>query len=57
MKTIAIIGASNNRRKYGNKAVRAFAQQRYEVIPVNPNEEAIEGLPAFKRIAGMPKLF
>jgi len=54
MKTIAIIGASNDRRKYGNKAVRAFGQQGYEVFPVNPNEETIEGLRAFKRIADVP---
>ena len=50
MKTIAIIGASNDRRKYGNKAVRAFLQQGYEVFPVNPNETEIEGLPSFKSI-------
>jgi predicted CoA-binding protein len=29
--TVAIIGASNNRRKYGNKAVRAFAARGYTV--------------------------
>ena len=54
MKTIAIIGASNDRRKYGNKAVRAFVQQGYEVFPVNPNEKTIEGLRAFQRIADVP---
>jgi len=54
MKTIAIIGASNDRAKFGNKAVRAFRQQSYEVFPVNPKEEAIEGLRAFKRIAEVP---
>lgn len=54
MKTVAIIGASNNRAKFGNKAVRAFRQQGYTVWPVNPTESAIEGLPAFKRIAEVP---
>lgn len=54
MKTIAIIGASNDRTKFGNKAVRAFRQQGYEVFPVNPKEEAVEGLPAFKSIAAVP---
>ena len=54
MKTIAIIGASNDRNKFGNKAVRAFRQQGYEVFPVNPREETIEGLPAFKSIAEVP---
>jgi len=46
MNTVAIIGASNDRAKFGNKAVRAFCQQEYTVYPVNPKETAIEGLPA-----------
>ena len=53
-KTIAIIGASNDRAKFGNKSVRAFLQQGYEVFPVNPKEESIEGLPAFKSIRDVP---
>ena len=54
MKTVAIIGASNDRRKFGNKAVRAFRQQGYTVYPVNPNEAAVEGLPAFPDIRSVP---
>ena len=54
MKTIAILGASSDRRKFGNKAVRAFLQQGYEVFPVNQKEETIEGLQVFKSIADVP---
>ena len=36
-KTVAVIGASSNRAKFGNKALRAFANQGYTVIPINPN--------------------
>ena len=54
MKTIAIIGASADRSKFGNKAVRAFVRQGYEVFPVNPKEAEIEGLPAFNSIADVP---
>jgi predicted CoA-binding protein len=54
MKTIAIIGASNDRNKFGNKAVRAFRQQGYEVFPVNPKEATVEGLPGFKCIMEVP---
>lgn len=53
-KTVAVIGASNDRTKYGNKAVRAFLQQGYAVYPVNPKEPQIEGLPAFKSIQEVP---
>src|ERR1700759_3719184 len=54
MKTVAIIGASTDRAKFGNKAVRAFLQRGYTVFPVNPKEAHIEGLPAFKSIADVP---
>lgn len=54
MRTIAIIGASNDPRKYGNKAVRAYLQQGYTVFPVNLREESIEGLPAFRGIRDVP---
>ena len=53
-KTVAIIGASADRSKYGNKAVRAFAQQGYTVYPINPKEATIEGLPAFQGIRDVP---
>lgn len=54
MKTVAIIGASSNRNKFGNKAVRAFQQQGYTVYPVNPNEPEVEGLSTFKSIRDVP---
>lgn len=54
MKSVAIIGASNDRNKFGNKAVRAFLQQGYTVYPVNPNESQIEGIAAYKTIRDVP---
>lgn len=42
-KTVAVVGASSNRNKFGNKAFRAFRQKGYTVIPVNPNEPEVEG--------------
>ena len=52
--TIAIIGASNLRHKYGNKAVRAYLRQGWDVYPVNPRSATIEGLPAFASILDVP---
>jgi predicted CoA-binding protein len=54
MPSVAIIGASNDRSKWGNKAVRAFQQRGYAVYPVNPSETEVEGLPAFKSISEVP---
>ena len=55
MKSVAIIGASKDRNKYGNKALRAFRQQGYQVYPVNPKETEIEGLPVFRSIGDVPE--
>jgi predicted CoA-binding protein len=44
-KRVAVVGASGDRRKFGNKAFRAFRNQGHDVIPVNPNEVEIEGTP------------
>lgn len=52
--TVAIIGASNDRNKFGNKAVRAFLQQGYTVYPVHITETVVEGLPAYKSILDVP---
>ncbi len=54
MKSVAIIGASSNRDKWGNKAVRAFLQRGYTVYPVNPTEAAVEGLKAYASIREVP---
>ena len=53
-KTVAIIGASSNRHKYGNKALRAFERQGYTVVPINPNESEIEGHRAFASVMDVP---
>jgi uncharacterized protein len=54
MPAAAIIGASNDRSKWGNKSLRAFRQRGYTVYPVNPTETEVEGLPAYKSIADVP---
>lgn len=54
MKTVAVIGASNIRAKYGNKAVRAFQRQGFTVYPVNPKETEVEGLRAYASILDVP---
>ena len=53
-KVVAVIGASNNRQKFGNKAVRAFVRQGYTVVPINPHEREVEGLTAYPSILDVP---
>ena len=51
---IAIIGASKDRTKYSNKAVRAYKENDHVVFPVNPNERMIEGLKCYASIREIP---
>jgi uncharacterized protein len=53
-KIVAVIGASNNRRKFGNRAVRAFTRQGYTVLPINPHEREVEGLKAYGSVLDVP---
>jgi predicted CoA-binding protein len=53
-KVVAVIGASSNRRKFGNRAVRAFKDEGYVVIPVNPHEREIEGLRVYRSVRDVP---
>ena len=54
MLAIAILGASTDRRKFGNKAVRAFRAQGFTVIPINPRAETVEGEPAYASVLDYP---
>lgn len=52
--TVAILGASTNREKYGNKAVRAYLNQGYRVFPVTPNADEVEGQKAYPALGDIP---
>ena len=53
-KVVAVIGASSDRRKFGNRAVRAYQQQGETVIPINPHEASVEGLKAYASVLDVP---
>jgi predicted CoA-binding protein len=53
-KTVAVIGASSDRRKFGNRAVRAFRQSGYTVVPINPHESQVEGIRAYASVLDVP---
>jgi hypothetical protein len=53
--TVAIIGASRDRSKFGNKAVRAYVMQGWIVYPVNPRDKEIEGLRTYPSIRDVPR--
>lgn len=53
-RTVAIVGASTDRAKYGNKSVRAHRTQGWDVYPVNPKATEIEGLKCYPSLEEVP---
>ena len=53
-KTVAVVGASNDRNKFGNKALRAYQAEGHTVIPINPNESVVEGLKTYGSVLDVP---
>jgi hypothetical protein len=53
--SVAVIGASRDRRKYGNKAVRAYQETGFTVFPVHPTDAGIEGLKTYPNIGAIPE--
>ncbi len=51
---VAVIGASANPKKYGNKAVRAYFSKNHTVYPVNPREKTIEGIRCYRTVSEIP---
>jgi len=53
-KTVAVVGASSSRTKFGNKALRAFLDAGYTVVAINPNEQEVEGVKTYASVLDVP---
>ena len=51
---IALVGASNDRNKYGNKILLDLLSKNYNVVPVNQKEDNIAGLKANTKVQDLP---
>ncbi len=53
----AVVGASRDRAKYGNKVLRCYLQKgRAPVFPIHPRETEVEGVAAYRDLASTPEL-
>ncbi|MFC1899943.1 CoA-binding protein [Chloroflexota bacterium] len=53
-KKFAIVGATENPEKYGNKVFKNLTSRGYEVYPVNPNLKELEGVKAYAKFGDIP---
>ena len=47
---IALVGASNDPKKYGNKILLDLISKGYNVAPINNKEEMISGIKSYKNV-------
>ena len=48
---IALIGASHDKNKYGNKILLDLVSKGHNVVPINPKEDIIAGLKSYKNVS------
>ena len=53
---IALVGASNDKSKFGNRIYRDLKNKGYNVVPINPKDEKIEGDKSYTSIQMMEEL-
>ncbi|MFW5873098.1 MAG: CoA-binding protein [Bacillota bacterium] len=50
LKNWAVVGASDNKDKFGYKIVKVLNDSNYNVFPVNPRLEKIDGVKCYKSL-------
>jgi predicted CoA-binding protein len=53
--TLAVVGASRDEKKFGNKVYKDLIRKGYKTYPVNPKAEEIEGQPCYPDLAALPE--
>ncbi|AEX84710.1 putative CoA-binding protein [Marinitoga piezophila KA3] len=56
IKKIALIGATTNKSKFGYKILKDLVKKGYEVLPVTPNYDEIEGIKTYKSVNELPEV-
>jgi uncharacterized protein len=54
-KTLAVVGASRDRQKFGNAVFRQLRAKGYKVYPVNPNAEMIDEERCYPTLSALPE--
>ena len=54
-KTLAVVGVSRGGKKFGNMAYKELRAKGYQVIPVHPNADSIEGDRCYPSLSALPE--
>jgi predicted CoA-binding protein len=54
LKKFAVVGATDNPEKYGHQVLMSLKKRDYEVYPVNPRLETIEGIKCYSTLTDLP---
>jgi predicted CoA-binding protein len=54
-KRIALVGMSRGGKKFGNMAYKELKERGYQVYPVHPEAEQIDGENCYKNLASLPE--
>jgi len=53
-KRLALVGASRSGKKFGNTVLRELSAKGYEVLPVHPDAQSIDGVVCWPRLEDIP---
>ena len=53
--TLAVVGVSHDRRKFGNIVYRDLRDKGYRVLAVHPQHATVEGDPCYPSLAALPE--
>lgn len=51
---LAVVGVSRNSKEFANAVFRELRDRGYEVVPVNPNADEVEGVRCYRTVAELP---
>lgn len=55
IKKIAIVGATKNPEKFGYLILKDLLKKNFEVLPINPNYDEIDGVKVYKSVEELPR--
>lgn len=54
-KRVALVGVSRNSKQFANMVYRALKQRGYQVLPINPNADRVEGDRCYPDVCQLPE--